>query len=79
MGRDIDRILAEALALEPESRAALASRLVESLEAEAAPPLSPAWRETLELRARELDDGALTPVEAEQLLANVRAAVAGHA
>jgi putative addiction module component (TIGR02574 family) len=76
MGRDMDRILAEALTLEPESRAALASRLVASLGDEPAKTLSSAWREALERRGRELDEGGVTPVEAEDLLARLRALVA---
>lgn len=52
-----EKIVAEALSLAPRARAFVAERLIESLDAVSGEELSPAWREELRRRCREMDEG----------------------
>ena len=54
------KIVDEALRLPPEARAALASRLLESLEPEADRDAESAWSEEIARRLREIDAGEVT-------------------
>lgn len=66
------QIIEEALNLPRESRALLAEKLLESLDAGEDFELSPAWREEVQRRCRELDSGAVKPVPAEEVFKKVR-------
>jgi putative addiction module component (TIGR02574 family) len=48
--KDVERLEAEALALEPEDRAALVDALLESIDADEAVALSPTFRAELQRR-----------------------------
>jgi putative addiction module component (TIGR02574 family) len=56
------RILADALKLPPEARAAIAGSLLDSLDQPPDPDAEAAWEAEVEKRVRELDDQAVTPV-----------------
>jgi len=66
------QIIKEALSLPRESRALLAEKLLESLDAGEDFELSPAWREEIQRRCGELDSGAVKPVPAEEVFKKVR-------
>jgi hypothetical protein len=57
MSKTVEKILSEALTLPPQARAFVAERLIESLDAADAGELSPAWREEIHKRCREIDAG----------------------
>ncbi len=56
MSTGIDKIISEALALPPEARAFVAEKLIESLDVEPAAAISPAWREEVRKRCREIEE-----------------------
>ena len=62
MTPDPSKLLAEALKLSPEARAALASSLLESLDEAVDEGAEAAWAEEIGKRIRELDSGTVTPV-----------------
>jgi putative addiction module component (TIGR02574 family) len=64
-----------ALALSPQARAFVAERLLESLDADVGTGLSPAWREELLRRCREVDEGQVELRDAAQVFANAYAAL----
>jgi len=62
MTLDPSKLLAEALKLSPEARAALATSLLESLDEAVDEGAEAAWAEEIGKRIRELDSGAVAPV-----------------
>ena len=62
MSRDPDDILKEALVLPPETRAALADSLLESLDAETDPAAESEWRREIRRRITDLDSGAVSGI-----------------
>ncbi len=71
MNPDPSRLLAEALKLSPEARAALATSLLESLDEAVDEGAEAAWAEEIGKRICELDSGAVTPAawsEARRLI-----------
>jgi putative addiction module component (TIGR02574 family) len=60
-----------ALALPPDERAELARDLLHSLEDPPSAEVDAAWVVEIEKRARELDDGAVVPVDWEEAQARV--------
>jgi putative addiction module component (TIGR02574 family) len=62
MSRDADEILKEALALPPETRAALADSLWESIDAEVDSDAEEAWRQEIKRRLVDLDSGAVAAI-----------------
>ena len=56
MSMTADKIVAEALGLSPQARAFVAERLIESLDAAPGAEISPAWREEIRKRCREVDE-----------------------
>jgi putative addiction module component (TIGR02574 family) len=69
MSMSADKIVTEALALSPQARAFVAERLIESLDASPGSELSPAWREELRKRCREVDEGAVQLRDAADVFA----------
>ena len=63
-----DKLVAEALGLPPQVRAFVAEKLIESLDATAGAELSPAWREEIHKRCREVDDGLVKLRDAGDVL-----------
>ena len=69
MAKTTEKVLSDALELPPQARAFLAERLIESLDVEAGPPLSQAWREELKRRCKEVDDGVAEFGDADKVFA----------
>jgi putative addiction module component (TIGR02574 family) len=75
MKTTIDAIIAEVLSLSPQARAFVAEKLIESLDAEPEVVLSPAWREEVRKRCREIDEGSVQLRDAEDVFARGYAAL----
>ena len=75
MGTTIDKIISEALGLPPQARAFVAEKLIESLDAEPGEDLSPAWREEVRKRCREVDEGLVALRDADEVFAKAYAAL----
>lgn len=59
MKTDTAKIVSEALTLPPEARAFVAERLIESLDTVSGEELSPAWREEVRKRCREVEEDSV--------------------
>ncbi|HVE87734.1 MAG TPA: addiction module protein [Myxococcales bacterium] len=62
MTDDVDKLLAEAMRLPRAARAALAGRLLESLEPGGDEQAEEAWASEIASRLSELDRGAVQPI-----------------
>ena len=71
-----EKIVTEALALSPHARAFVAERLIESLDATPGEELSPAWRDEVRKRCREVDAGVVELREAAEVFSKAHAALA---
>ena len=71
-----EKIVTEALSLSPHARAFVAERLIESLDASPGAELSPAWRDEVRKRCREMDEGRVELREAADVFAKAYAALA---
>jgi putative addiction module component (TIGR02574 family) len=71
----VDKIVSEALELPPPARAFVAEKLIESLDAVGGNELSPAWREEIRRRCREVDEGTAGLCDAEAVFARAYAAL----
>ena len=60
-----EQIVTDALALPAPVRAFVAEKLIESLDVAAPAELSPAWKEELRQRCREIDQKSVQLLEAE--------------
>ncbi|MDD1745314.1 MAG: addiction module protein [Candidatus Methanoperedens sp.] len=67
MNTAIDTIIAEVLSLSPQARAFVAEKLIESLDSEQEVILSPAWKEEVRKRCREIDEGIVALRDAEDV------------
>lgn len=63
----LEQIENEALRLSEEERAALAQKLLLSLESLSEREIADDWLMEVQRRARELDDGTVQPVPAEEV------------
>ncbi len=70
-----EKVITEALALSPQARAFVAERLIESLDAGPGEAISPAWRDELRKRCREMDEGAVELREAADVFAKAYSAL----
>lgn len=75
MSTSAEKIVAEALSLPPHARAFIAEQLIESLDASPGSELSPAWREEVRRRCREVDRGAVELRGADEVFAKAHAAL----
>ena len=66
MTREAEEILRDALRLSPESRAAVAGRLIESLEAEVDENAEAEWSVEIARRLSELDSGSVQTIPWEE-------------
>ncbi len=73
MKTQLDKILSEAMDLPTPLRAFLASKLIESLDVSGARELSDEWKEEIRRRCREIDEGAVRLVDAEEAFAKAYA------
>lgn len=69
----VDEILREALALDAADRAAVAHRLLSSLDSLSDAEAEQLWLEEARRRSAEIDDGTATTISAEDALAQARA------
>ena len=69
MGTTVEDIVSEALGLPAQARAFVAEKLIESLDAEPGSELSPAWREEVRRRCRDVDEGLVQLRDAEDVFA----------
>ena len=72
MAEDAAELLAHALKLPAEARAALADSLIESLDTEIDEDAEESWRREIELRLQDLDSNAVQPVSWEQVRRQLR-------
>lgn len=75
MSMTAEKIVAEALTLSPHARAFVAERLIESLDASPGSDLSPAWREEIRKRCREVDERTVELCDAAEVFAKAYAAL----
>ena len=75
MGLTAEIILTEALELPSSLRAMVAERLIESLYEDQSLELSPEWREEINRRCREIDDGVAQLIPAETVFKRLYASV----
>ncbi len=73
MKTELDKILAEAMDLPAPLRAFLATKLIESLDANGARELSDEWKQDVRRRCREIDEGTVRLVDAEEAFAKAYA------
>lgn len=66
------QLVAEALKLDPKSRAEVANRLLESLDDLSEAELEALWIDEAERRDRALDKGELTSTPAAKVFADIR-------
>ncbi len=69
------KIIAEALSLSPQARAFVAERLLESLDVAPGENLTPAWRDEINKRCREMDEGTVELRDAADVFAKAYAAL----
>lgn len=69
MSTTAEKLVAEALGLPREARAFVAEKLIESLDVTVGSELSPAWREEIRKRCREVDEGLVKLRDAEDAFA----------
>lgn len=69
-----EKVKDDALHLPLEDRSRLASRLLESLDDE--DDVSPEWKDEIDRRLQEIDEGTAVMVPHEEVMANVRASLA---
>jgi putative addiction module component (TIGR02574 family) len=62
MTEQATRLLEEALKLPPEARAAIAGRLMESLDEHVDEDAEAAWAKEIDRRLKEVDSGKVTPI-----------------
>ena len=75
MSTTVERIVSEALGLPAPARAFVAEKLIESLDAEPGGELSPAWKEEIRKRCREVDDGLVELRDARDVFAKAQSAL----
>ena len=75
MSTTVDQLVSEALRLPPQARAFVAEKLIESLDAERGEELSPAWKEEVRRRCREIDERLVELSSAEDVFARAYAAI----
>ena len=68
----IHKLLEEMLALSAQTRAFLAERLIESLDAVGDEGVSLAWRDEIGRRCREMDTGSVALRDADDAFADAR-------
>lgn len=67
-----EEIETAALALPPEAREMLAEHLMASLDPADQTELDPVWLEEIERRDKEIEDGIVTPIPGEEVMARLR-------
>jgi putative addiction module component (TIGR02574 family) len=73
MKTELDKILSEAMELPAPLRAFLAAKLIESLDANGSHELSDEWKQEIRRRCRQIDEGSVRLVDAEEAFAKAYA------
>jgi len=73
MSKNLKMVTDAALALEPAQRASLAHQLIASLETEVDADAEAAWREVIERRVNELENGEAETRPVEEVMSRLRA------
>lgn len=68
MSPKTQNIITEALRLPREARALIAEKLLESLDREESFEISREWKEEIERRCREIDEGPVNLIPADKVL-----------
>lgn len=76
MSTTAEKVVTEAMSLPPALRAFVAEKLIESLDAPDASPLSAKWRKELRRRCTALDRGAVELRDADKVFAKAYASLA---
>lgn len=71
-----EKIVFAAMSLSPQARAFVAERLIESLDASPGEALSTAWRDEIQKRCREMDEGIVELRDASDVFATATSALA---
>ena len=75
MSTTAEKVVLDAMGLPPALRAFVAEKLIESLDAPAAPPLSANWKKEIRRRCAEVDRGAVKLRDAAAVFAKAYAAL----
>jgi hypothetical protein len=75
MSPTVDKIVSDALSLPAEARAFVAEKLIESLDVGTPAEISPAWREEVRKRCRQLDEGLVELRDAEDVFDKAHSAL----
>ncbi|MCF7816288.1 MAG: addiction module protein [Kiritimatiellales bacterium] len=68
MSITVEQLVSEALGMPVPIRAFLAERIIESLDVADAPTgLSPEWKTEIERRCREVDEGTIALIDADEV------------
>ena len=67
MTQAAEQVLEAAMTLSDEERAELATRLKDSLRGFATPEIAEAWEEEIAARLKEIDDGTVETIPAEEV------------
>jgi len=73
MTTDIQKIIEDAMRLDPNARALIVETLLKSLEVGSDFAVSTEWRAEIRCRCAEMDSGAVTMIPGDQALAQLRA------
>lgn len=73
MDETLDQTVVRILGWPARWRAYLAEVLLDSLDREPPFPLSPAWQQEVQRRLTDLNNDAVTPIPADEVLAELRA------
>lgn len=76
MSDKAEKIVSEALELPATVRAFLAEKLIESLDIESTGELSPEWKEEVEKRCRDIDEGLVRLLDAEAVFSKAWSSLA---
>jgi putative addiction module component (TIGR02574 family) len=72
MSTQLERLAVELLGLPASSRALLAKKLIESLDETETPDSEALWIEVAKRRAKELEDGVVQGIPAEEVFRKLR-------
>jgi putative addiction module component (TIGR02574 family) len=76
MTAEVEHLLREAEQLSPDEREDLALRILDGIAPD--PGYDEAWDREIARRLRELDDGTVTPISGQEMLAIIDAAARGE-
>ncbi|MEM7391672.1 MAG: addiction module protein [Verrucomicrobiota bacterium] len=74
MNSPTEKIVTEALALNVQARAFIAEKLLESLDLEPSPEISPEWQAEVKRRCAGIDHESVELIEADEVFRNAFAA-----